>query len=245
MRYRSRDGSGPDDTPSPRDPVAEAAADLPYEDSVAEGEGVGPVSTGTTTVGLTTDDAVILAADKQATMNTHVADKDAEKIFDITEYAGITITGSVGDGQTVADLLEYEVRQYQHQHGKPISTQALAQRTGNLMRQVHPHLGLIMGGVDEEPQVYTIYPHGSVSPHDYVATGSGTQLATGVMESDYDPAMERDEAQALAVKAVKSAIERDVGTGYGVDVVTIDDTGTTTEFVPDEEIDDWLDEQLE
>ena len=59
-------------------------------------------------------------------------------------------------------------------------------------------------------------------------------MAYGVLEDRFRKGMTRDEAVALAVRAVRAAIKRDAGSGEGVNVVVI----TRDEYreISDEEI---------
>ena len=61
--------------------------------------------TGTTTVGLICKDAVILGADKRATMAYFVASKTAQKLHMIQDHLYMTIAGSVADAQFLVDIL--------------------------------------------------------------------------------------------------------------------------------------------
>ena len=59
---------------------------------------------GTTTVGVTFKDGVILAADKRATYGTFIAAKDVDKIQVIAPNIAMTIAGGVGDAQSLVIL---------------------------------------------------------------------------------------------------------------------------------------------
>ena len=50
----------------------------------------------------------------------------------------------------------------------------------------------------------------------YAATGSGMQLAYGVLEREYREDLLNDEVTTIAACAVQSAIKRDTGSGNGV-----------------------------
>ncbi len=56
---------------------------------------------------------------------------------------------------------------------------------------------------------------------EFMATGSGSPTAFGVLEDGYRKDMSIEDAVRLAVRAVRSAIYHDPGSGEGVDVVTI------------------------
>jgi len=59
-------------------------------------------------------------------------------------------------------------------------------------------------------------------------------MAYGVLEDRYRKGMKKDEAIALAVRAVRAAIKRDAGSGEGVHVVVITKEGY--QEIPEDEI---------
>ena len=65
--------------------------------------------TGTTTVGLTCKDAIILGTDKRATMAYFIASKTAEKLHIIQEHLAMTIAGGVADALYLVDILKAEI----------------------------------------------------------------------------------------------------------------------------------------
>ena len=60
---------------------------------------------------------------------------------------------------------------------------------------------------------------------DYTVTGSGMQLAYGVLENDYEEGLPVEDATSLAARAVEAAVERDTGSGNGVYLATVTDEG--------------------
>jgi proteasome beta subunit len=62
---------------------------------------------------------------------------------------------------------------------------------------------------------------GATKEEDIVSTGSGSPMAYGVLEDRYRPDMNEDEAIELAVRALRSAMKRDAGSGEGIHVVVI------------------------
>ncbi len=81
---------------------------------------------------------------------------------------------------------------------------------------------LLVAGVDSlGPHVYSADMSGTITEEDYASSGSGSPIAYGVLESGYNQDITIDEAKTLASKAVLAAIERDPGSGNGVDVLDI------------------------
>ena len=84
---------------------------------------------------------------------------------------------------------------------------------------------VVVGGTDPSPQIYTLDPLGSLLPDDYAAVGTGAEMALGVLDSEYKKDISIDVARNLAVKAIKSSIQRDSASGDGIDLVIITDKG--------------------
>ena len=184
--------------------------------------------TGTTTVGVTTDDGVVLATDMRASLGGRfVANKNVQKVEEIHPTAGITMAGSVGGAQSFIRSLRAEANLFEARRGEPMSMQALSTLAGNFLRGgpffvVSP----ILGGVDDDGHhVYSIDPAGGVMRDDYTVTGSGMQLAYGVLEGEYEDDLSNDEGKQLAARAVKSAVERDTASGDGVFLAEVTDEG--------------------
>ena len=80
---------------------------------------------------------------------------------------------------------------------------------------------VIVGGIDTKSQIYTLDPLGSVLPDEYAAVGSGAEMALGVMDSVYKTKLSEQNAKGLAIKAIKSSIQRDSASGDGIDLLVI------------------------
>jgi proteasome beta subunit len=187
--------------------------------------------TGTTTVGLTTTDGVVLATDRRASAGNMVASKQAQKIAEIHPRGALTISGAVSAAQALISNLQAEVDLYEARRSEEMSMQALSTLTANFLRSgaffiVQP----ILGGVDSEGNhIYSLGPGGSVMEEDYNATGSGSPFAYGVLEQQYEGGLSNDEARTVAADAVKSAVERDTASGNGIIMSEITDEGVEIE----------------
>ena len=90
----------------------------------------------------------------------------------------------------------------------------------------------IVGGMDEEgAAIYVLDVLGSVLPDKFAAVGSGAEIAIGVLEESYKEGMSLKEARNLVVRAVKSAVSRDVMSGDGVDFLLITKDGIQEESI--------------
>jgi proteasome beta subunit len=194
------------------------------------------LETGTTTVGIMAKDAVIIAADSKSTMGYMVESKLARKIFQLDDHIGITIAGMVGDAQTIVRLLKAQFKLYRLERG-PISVKAASTLLSNILQgsKYFPYMNqFIMAGYDSNgPAVYTFDPYGGSDSHDkFFSTGSGSPFVYGMLESNYKEGMDANDAVALAVKAVRSAIERDIGSGGRMIIVAVIDKDGYRELSP-------------
>ncbi|SDK24681.1 archaeal proteasome endopeptidase complex subunit beta [Natronorubrum texcoconense] len=209
------------------DPYGPEIGSMPQNDlSRADLDNVN--KTGTTTIGITTTDGVVIATDMRASLGGRfVSNKNVQKVEQIHPTAALTLVGSVGGAQSFISTLRAEVNLYEARRGEGMSIDALATLAGNFARggpffAIHP----ILGGVDDEgSHVYSIDPAGGVMKDDYTVTGSGMQLAYGHLEQAYEDGLSNDEAKTIAARSIKSAAERDTGSGNGVFLCEITDEG--------------------
>lgn len=185
--------------------------------------------TGTTTVGLICKDAVIVAAEKKSTMGYLVESKEERKVYKIDNHIALTTAGGAGDAEALVRLLKVQVKLYKIERG-PISLKATATLLSNILHgnKYFPYMvQLILAGYDNEPHVYSIDALGAISGYDkYYSTGSGSPFAYGVLESAFKENMSVEDGIALALRAVKSAVERDIASGgKGFIVAVIDKNG--------------------
>ncbi|SEP81874.1 archaeal proteasome endopeptidase complex subunit beta [Natrinema salaciae] len=215
---------GDDGEPSPYEPELGSLPDGSRGDEY--GENVN--STGTTTIGITTDEGVVIATDMRASLGGRfVSNKNVQKVEQIHPTGALTLVGSVGGAQSFIRTLRAEVNLYESRRGEPMPIEALATLAGNFarggpFRAINP----ILGGVDAEgSHVYSIDPAGGVMADDYTVTGSGMQLAYGLLENEYEDGLSLEDARSVAARAIESAVERDTGSGNGVFLAEVTEEG--------------------
>ena len=192
---------------------------------------------GTTTVGLACRDGVVLAADSRATMGYLVASKQARKVYKITDNIGATVAGGVADTQDLINILRAEAGYYSLREGAPMDVRAAAKLAANILHayRFFPYIAnLLVGGIGaEDRRLYFLDLDGSLTEENMVATGSGSPIAYGVMETEFREGMSTNEAVPIAIKAVKAAMKRDIATGNELAVAVITKTGFR-ELTPEE-----------
>lgn len=180
--------------------------------------------TGTTIVGITTADGVVMTSDMRASLGGRVvSNKSVKKVEEIQPNAALSMSGSVGGAQSYIRTLRAESNLYEARRGEYMSINALATMASNLLRggpffMVVP----LLAGVDDDgAHVYTLDPSGSSLADDYAAQGSGMPYALGVLEQEYTADLTMDEAVRVGAQAIQSASERDTASGNGIHVTKI------------------------
>ncbi len=192
---------------------------------------------GTTTVGLVCEDGVVFATDTRATMGYEVASKKARKVYKITDNIAFTTAGGVADTQRLVDVMRAEAGYYVMREGVPMDVGACARLVGNLMNaySFFPYIAhLLVGGVDAGgPRLFFVGMDGGSAEENMLATGSGSPVAYGVLETEFKEGMKVHEVIPIAVKALKTAMKRDIATGNEVMVATVTKKGYA-ELTPEE-----------
>jgi len=188
---------------------------------------------GATTIGLVYSDGVILAAEKRVTYGSMIMSKTGKKVFKIADQIGAACAGLVSDMQILAREVEAQANLFAYDAKRPMPVKAAAKVMSNILfnRRMIPLITqTIVGGMDDDgPSIYVLDVLGSLLPDNYAAVGSGAQIATGVLEEGYKDNMSQQDAKALVIRAIKSAVSRDALSGDGVDFLTITKEGIQEE----------------
>ena len=183
---------------------------------------------GTTTVGVVCTDGVILSSDTRVTMGYFVAHKQGKKIYQIDDHIAMTISGGVADAQYVVEVLKVNAKLYKLNNGRPMPIKAASRLVGNVLFSARGGLmaQILVGGVDSTgPHVFSLDPFGSLIEETCVATGSGSPVAYGVLEDKFNEGSEIKDMLPVVVRAVDSAMKRDIASGDNYDIAVITKDG--------------------
>jgi proteasome beta subunit len=205
------------------------------------------MKTGTTTIAIVCKDGLVLGADKRATAGNLIANKRTEKIQQIADTMVLTMAGTVSDAQLLTKLIKAELQLKKIRIGrKPtvkVGANLLATMVYGHIRRMSMIPGIahfIVGGSDDTGHyVYDIYPDGSITLiDDFIASGSGSVMAFGVLETLYTKDMSVADGVDLAIKSLNAAMQRDSASGNGAMIVTITKRGLEKVF--DQNIEGYL-----
>jgi len=195
------------------------------------------LKTGTTILGIVCKDGVVIASDRQVTMGRSIVGrKDFKKTFIINDYLTISVCGTASDAQRLIKLISAELRLKElRSKSRPTVKQGanlVSSMTFSNVRQpsmVPSIVGTLIAGYNEDSstELYSVSADGTIDKvNDYDASmGSGMPFVLGLLERQYKKGMSVKEGVELAQEALKSSTQRDVGSGYGIDVFTITKEG--------------------
>jgi len=184
--------------------------------------------TGTTIVGITYKDGVILGADTRATNASIVADKNCEKIHYLASNMYCCGAGTAADTEMTTLSVASQLELHRLNTGRKVPVAVACRLLKQMLFRYQGHIGaaLILGGVDSTGNhLYMIYPHGSVDPSPYVTMGSGSLAAMSVFEAGWKPEMTLEEGKKLVQDAIRAGIFNDMGSGSNVDLCVITTQG--------------------
>lgn len=139
---------------------------------------------------------------------------------------------------TLRKQLDARMKMYHFDHGKEMSTHAVAQMLSNTLyyRRFFPYYTFnLLAGLDEEGRgaVYGYDAVGSYKRDEYGAMGSGQNFIVPLLDNlighrnraDERTELTREEAIAIAKECFVTAGERDIYTGDSVRITIIDSAG--------------------
>ena len=198
---------------------------------IDEKELVKAIQTGTTTVGIIVKDGVVIGTESQASAGSTVASKQAQKLFEINEYTAATIAGGVADCQYVVSQIRALSRIKELEEGVVPGPRYIASIVRNILfsgRSYYMSM-MIVGGysVKQKSGLLTgIDMLGTLYEEDsFLSFGSGSPFSLGVLEADWKPNMSKADGINLIKTAISSSRERDAGSGYKIQLCTIDKAG--------------------
>ena len=176
----------------------------------------------TTIVGIKTNEGVVLGSDKRASKGFFIGSKITQKITKIDDTLAVAIGGQLSDAEYLIKVSKAERRLIELRRGFPLTVKESARLIANLaysgMKNYQPYfVELLVAGVDQEGgHIYAADMSGAIA-----SSGSGSPIAYGVLESTYHKEITNEEAKQIATKAVSAAMERDPGSGNGIDLLAI------------------------
>ena len=181
----------------------------------------------TTIVGIKTKEGIVLGSDKRASKGFFIGSKIVEKIAKIDETLAVAIAGQLSDAEYIIKVAKAERRLMELRRGFQLSVRESTRLIANIaysgLRNYQPYYVelLVAGVVKDGSHVYAADMSGAITEEEFASSGSGSPMAYGVLESLYNKEITNEQAKEIAKKAVSAAMERDPGSGNGIDLLAI------------------------
>ncbi len=184
------------------------------------------VKTGTTIIGITCKDGIVMAGDNRASLGGGIIfDKDDEKVYPINDYLVFAGCGSATEAQKVAKILAAELKLKSLRSKKRPTVKQSASLLSNIQVQ---QSAFILAGFDEDGKAWLYEVTGGYLKqiNTYTASiGSGMPYVLGYLERQYKPNVTVKEGVELAKESLKASTQRDPASGNGIDIYTITKEG--------------------
>ena len=184
------------------------------------------VRKGATSIGITTNDAVVLLAHKP-NLDPLALPSTSQKIFRIDSYIGATYSGLVSDGLHVINTMRGKTQSHRMVYDETESVESVAKEISEEMQMatqyggIRPYaISLLIGGIDSKPRLFEIEPGASYLGYMADAIGSGKKLAGDMLLKGYKESINIDEAINLGVSIIKKVNEAKL-TENNIDIATI------------------------
>lgn len=181
----------------------------------------------TTIVGIKTKEGVVLGSDKRASKGFFIGSKIVQKIATIDDTLAVAIAGQLSDAEYIIKVAKAERRLMELRRGFPLSIREATRLIANIaysgLRNYQPYyVELLVAGVDRDgAHVFAADMSGAITEEDFASSGSGSPIAYGVLESLYSKDITNSQASEIASRAVSAAMERDPGSGNGINILAI------------------------
>ena len=186
------------------------------------------VKRGTASVGVRTDDGVVLAADRHA--RSPLIERDSiEKIHEIDDHVGVASAGHVADARQLIDVARRQAQVNRLRYDEPASVESLTKEVTDYIQQYTQTGGarpfgvalLVAGIEDGEARLFETDPSGTPYEWQAVAIGGSREDIQTYLEDEYTEEMDLEGGVELALRALAS-VNEDGLDATGVDIATID-----------------------
>jgi len=198
------------------------------------------VKRGTTSVGVTCPEGVVLAVDKRVSSRL-VEESSVEKIFQIDEHIMAATCGLVADARVLVDRARVDTQMNKITYNEPIDLKILVKKLCDFKQLYTQHGGvrpfgvaLLLAGATNEPGLFETDPSGALIKYKATAIGTGRNAVMEVFEKKYRDDLSLKEAIDLSLEALFSASEEKVEDAT-VEIAVIDSkTQSFKKFTKDE-----------
>ena len=174
------------------------------------------VKQGSTAIGITCTDGVLLVTDKRI-VDKLIVKEAIEKIFQIDDHIGATAAGILSDARVLIERAQLAAQQHRVTFDGEIDVLSIVKDIASL-KQVCTQSGglrpfgvsLLVAGVDSEgPALFETDPTGIYFKYKATAIGEGEEQVEEILHKEYKDTMTVQEALHLSIKALVTFLNKD------------------------------------
>ena len=172
------------------------------------------VKRGTASIGVRTQEGVVLLADKRLRSRLMEA-TSVEKLHKIDSHVGIVSAGHVADARQLVEFARQAAQRNRLRYGEPIGVETLTKQVTDHIQEYTQSGGarpfgtaLLVGGVENDnPQLYEADPSGT--PHEWKAATIGGERAQiqDSLETTYQDELSLEDGIDLALQALATSTD--------------------------------------
>ncbi|MEM3370108.1 MAG: archaeal proteasome endopeptidase complex subunit alpha [Candidatus Woesearchaeota archaeon] len=174
------------------------------------------VKQGSTAIGITYKNGVLLFADKRIT-DSLIIPESIEKVWQIDDHMIVTAAGIISDARVLIERAQVKAQQHKITYDTPIDTLSIVKDICAL-KQVCTQSGglrpfgvsLLVAGIDNDgPKLYETDPTGIYFRYKAAVIGEGESEVEETLKKGYKDGMSREEAIKLAATAMIKFLKKD------------------------------------
>lgn len=177
------------------------------------------IKAGSTAVGVTCKDGVLILADKRV-VEKLIVGKSVEKIFQIDEHIGASASGILSDGRILIERAQVVAQQHRVTYNTPIETESLVKDTCNV-KQSYTQTGgarpvgvsIMFMGAGAKNHIFVTDPTGTFFEYKATAIGEKDDAVKEILNKNYKENMTLEQGLKLAMGALKEAL----GTNFNIE----------------------------
>ncbi|MBN2368431.1 archaeal proteasome endopeptidase complex subunit alpha [Candidatus Woesearchaeota archaeon] len=173
------------------------------------------VRQGSTAIGVTCKDCVILVSDKRLVDKLVVSDS-VEKIWKIDEHIGATASGIISDARVLIERSQVLAQQHRVTYDAPIDVISIVKDIANI-KQITTQSGgyrpfgvsILIAGVDNnEPKLFETDPTGIYFQYKASVIGEAEPEIEEILYKEYKENMSMEDGFKLAINALKKTLDK-------------------------------------
>jgi proteasome alpha subunit len=174
------------------------------------------VKQGSTAIGFTCKDGVLLVTDKRIVDKLIVAEA-VEKIFQVDEHIIATASGILSDARVLIERAQLKAQQNRVTYDNPIDTLSIVKDISNLAQMCTQSGGLrpfgvslLIAGIDEDgAKLFETDPTGIFFQYRAIVIGEGETEVQEILYKDYNENLTIEECLKIAIKALTKFLDKE------------------------------------